>query len=133
MEDLRALLANDEGLQLVLQANLLDDGRYDDGISLEQNCRNEIDRLEADQTAFCGAEVVKAFSQRFHVNVTTLIPEVRKPIATVDEGAIDTVVIWYNGVNHYDSVCDFESRHERQHIAKRKPPSPRNRNGCCSL
>lgn len=53
MEDLRALLANDEGLQLVLQANLQDDGRYEDGLSL---CRAELP--QRDQPSGGGSDSV---------------------------------------------------------------------------
>lgn len=117
LQELRRRLPNDQRLRNVLQGKLREEGRYDNDVSLDENCRIEIDRLE-DPAVFCGAEVVPAFADLHHMNVAMLSPD--HTIEATLVGVNDTAFIWFNGVDHYDSVCNFESRQQRLNIAKRK-------------
>lgn len=88
---------------------MLDEDSYDDGLSMEENCKLELKRLR-ESTRQCGTEVLTAFARRFRMNVRVLSASA-PPHVIHEIGATDTAVVWYNGVDHYGSVMNFESRH----------------------
>lgn len=119
LEDMRRRLDDgDERLKFALLIDIEDAGDMDSEKSDLENCRDELQRLE-NRLRFCGVKFVPAFAERFAIDVKILSPP-GTINRIVELGEVDTAIVWFNGVNRYDSVVNFEDQRERARISQRK-------------
>lgn len=108
----------DETLLQVLSSQRVDRlGEHIGEWDVWDNAFAELEQLRK-PTEWGGVECIQEFCSLFGVRVRVMMPDGNHQFG--DPEAVEQCVVFFNGVNHYDSVLDFESQAERRRMSDRK-------------